>query len=171
MADLYGWFVGGNPKIEGETLDEEAKKTKAFDIEDFTFGVENPVNVGSASGGLGSGRVVMERLEINKRTDSATANMVLASCTGAHIDEFHISMRKGGADAKSSGGEFVHITMKNVVIESVKWSGADGDETLKEALVLASAGIKIEYMKQDMKGKLSKGGAVEWNQTTNKPKM
>jgi len=169
--DAYGWFVGGNPKIEGETLDEAVKKEKGFDIIEFGFAVQNEVNVGSSSGGLGSGRAALEKLTLKKRTDTATTNMVLGACTGAHYDEFHISLRKGGADAKASGGEFVHITMKNVVIESVGWSGTDGDETLNDDITLAYAGIKIHYEKQDMTGKLSDGGTVEWNQTTNKPKM
>jgi len=171
MLDAYAWVVGGNPKIEGETMDEEVSKKKGFDIHDFSFGIENAVNVGSSSGGLGSGRVELERLEFTKNTDTSTTNFVLAACTGAHLDEFHLSLRKGGGDPKASGGEFIHIIMKNVVIESVKWSGADGDETLQDSIVLAFAGIQIKYKKQNMKGELSDGGTVEWNQTTNRPKM
>lgn len=170
--DAYGWFIGGNPAIAGETLDETVnKKHKGFDVLEFEFSVQNEVNVGSASGGLGSGRANFEKLKIKKRTDTATTNMVLAACTGAHYDEFHLSLRKGGADSKSSGGEFVHVTMKNVVIESVSWNGADGDESLNDEVMLAYAGIKIHYEKQSMGGVLSDGGTVEWNQTTNKPKM
>jgi type VI protein secretion system component Hcp len=96
---------------------------------------------------------------------------VTAACAGLHYDEFHISIRKGGADVQGSGGEFIHVTMKNVVIESVSWSGADGDEALNDKVVLAYAGIMIEYLKQDMKGDLKKAGKAEWNQTTNKAKM
>jgi len=167
--DAYAWYVGGG--IEGETMDEKVKANKGFDIFDFSFGVENTVNVGSATGGLGSGRVQLDRVEFSKNTDTASAKLVLAACTGQHIDEFHLSLRKGGGDGTaSSGGEFVHVMMKSCVVESVKWSGSDGDEALKESVVMAFAGIKIEYKKQDMAGKLSDGGAVEWNQTTNKPK-
>ena len=172
MLDAYGWFGKGDGSgIIGETLDETVPGKKGFDIHDFSFGVENVVNVGSSSGGLGSGRVELERVEFSKNTDTATTPLVLAACTGRHIDEFHISLRKGGGDVKASGGEFIHITMKNVVVESVKWAGADGDETLKDNVVMAFAGIQIKYLKQDMTGKLTDGGTVEWNQTTNKPKM
>lgn len=175
MLDAYGFFGDGKSKtaegLAGETLDEVIAKSGGFDVHDFSFGVENVVNVGSSSGGLGSGRVELERVEFSKNTDTSTAALVLAACTGRHINEFHISLRKGGGDVKRSGGEFIHITMKNVVVESVKWAGADGDETLKDNVVMAFAGIKIVYMKQDMKGELTAGGAVEWNQTTNTPKM
>lgn len=170
MIDSYGWFKGGPKEIKGETNDETVKKNNGFDIIDFSFGVENQVNVGSASGGLGSGRVQLERFEFSKNMDTASCDMVLNACTGAHIDELHLSLRKGGGDTSTSGGEFVHVTMYNVVIESIKWSGSDGDETFKDNVVVAFAGIKIEYKKQDFKGKLTDGGAMEWNQTTNKPK-
>lgn len=168
MIDAYGWFVGGNPKIEGETQDTEAAKKKGFDVIDFSFGIENQVNVGSATGGLASGRATLERMVINKNTDTATTNLVLASCTGAHIPEFHLSIRKGGVDAKKSGGEYIHVTLNHVLVESVKWAGADGDEAFKDEVTLAYAGIKIHYKKQATAGgALSDGGTVQWNQTKN----
>lgn len=167
MIDAYAWFVGGNPTIVGETNDKAAKEKKGFDVLDFAFGVENIVNVGSATGGIGSGRATLEKLTITKYTDTATCNLVLAACTGAHIPEFHLSIRKGGADAKTSGGEFVHVQMNNVVIESVKWQGSDGDEAFKDEVVLAYASIEIKYKKQGFDGKLTDGGAVQWNQTQN----
>ena len=167
MIDAYGWFVGGNPKIEGETNDKQAKEKKGFDVIDFAFGVENMVNVGSSSGGLASGRASFEKFTMNKYTDTATCNLVLAACTGAHIPEFHLSIRKGGVDAKTSGGEYVHVQLNNVLVESVKWAGADGDEAFKDEVVLAYAAIKIHYKKQGFDGKLSDGGTVQWNQTQN----
>lgn len=168
--DIYGWAKKGDP-IKGETQDELVKKDHGFDMIDFSFGVENVVNVGSTSGGLGSGRVTLDRFEFSKAMDTATTEFVLAACTGRHIDEFHFSIRKGGGDVQRSGGEFVHVTMKNVVVESVKWSGSEGDEVLNDSITLAFAGIKIVYNKQDFKGDLSHGDAVMWNQTTNKPDL
>ena len=171
MIDAYAWFVGGNPAIKGETNDKTVKEKNGFDLIDFSFGVENQVNVGSSSGGLGSGRVALDRFEFTKNMDTATCDMVLAACTGAHIDELHLSIRKGGADAKKSGGEFVHVQMNNVVIESVKWSGSDGDEAFNDSVVVAFASIKIDYSKQDYKGTLSAGGSVQWSQTQNEAVM
>ena len=146
---------------------KQSKRKNGFDLIDFSFGVENQVNVGSSSGGLGSGRVALDRFEFSKNMDTASCDMVLAACTGAHIDELHLSIRKGGADAKKSGGEFVHVQMNNVVIESVKWSGSDGDESFVDNVVVAFASIKIDYMKQDFKGALTAGGSVTWSQTQN----
>ncbi len=168
--DAYGWFVGGAHTIEGETLDDTVSANKGFDIIDFSFGVENTVNVGSSSGGLGSGRVELDRFEFTKNMDTGSTNTVLSACTGAHITEFHLSLRKGGGDTSTSGGEFVHVTLYDVVVESIKWSGSDGDETFKDAIVLAFAGIKIVYSKQAQDGSLTAVPGVEWNQTTNKPK-
>lgn len=167
MIDAYGWFKGGKIVPKGETQDSRAAKEGGFDVIDFSFGLENPVNVGSASGGLASGRASFERMVINKYTDTATTDLVLCSCTGTHIDEFHLSIRKGGADAKTSGGEYVHVQLNHVLIESIKWQGADGDEAFKDEVTMAYAAIKISYKKQDYKGALSDGGTVQWNQTKN----
>ena len=150
MIDAYAWFVGGKKAIKGETNDKTVKAKNGFDLIDFSFGVENQVNVGSSSGGLGSGRVQLDRFEFSKNMDTASCDMVLAACTGDHIPELHLSLRKGGG-----GGA----------------SGSDGDEAFVDNVVVAFAGIKIDYMKQDMTGKLEAGGAVEWNQTTNEAVM
>lgn len=38
-----------------------AKKTKGgFEIKDFSFGVENPTTIGSATGGAGAGKIKFE---------------------------------------------------------------------------------------------------------------
>ena len=69
MIDAYAWFDSGDHKIQGETLDMYVAKNKGFDVDSLSLGVENPVNVGSGSGGLGSGRVEFQKLNVSKKTD------------------------------------------------------------------------------------------------------
>lgn len=49
-------------EISGELAAEQLEKviggTGAFEINDFSFGVENPTTIGSATGGAGSGKVL-----------------------------------------------------------------------------------------------------------------
>ena len=38
----------------------------AFEIKDFSFGVENPTTIGSATGGAGAGKIKFNEFEIKK---------------------------------------------------------------------------------------------------------
>lgn len=171
--DAYIWFSpGGDHKVEGETLDSFVSTQKGFDIETFSWGVTNPVNVGSGSSGLGSGRAEFEKLTFTKKTDTATCAIILSCCAGTHHPEVHLILRKGGATADTSGGEFVHVTFKDCVIESITWEGSDGDEAFSDNVTLAYAELQFTYYEQDMNGKLKKAnglkGQMGWNQTTNR---
>ncbi len=170
--DGYCWFVCSENAIEGETLDSFVKTKKGFDIETFAFGVTNPVNVGSGTSGLGSGRAEFEKFSFTKKTDTATCATILSCCAGTHHDECHLIIRKGGATSDTSGDEYIHVTMTDVVVESINWEGSDGDEAFSDNVTIAYAEIKFEYWEQDMTGKLKKAkglhGEMAWNQTTNK---
>ena len=41
----------------------------AFEIKDFSFGVENPTTIGSATGGAGAGKIKFNEFTIKKTTD------------------------------------------------------------------------------------------------------
>ena len=171
--DAYVYFEGDTNAIKGETLDAEMSQKNGFDIEAFGFGITNPVNVGSGTGGLGSGRAEFEKFTFTKKTDTGTCATILSCCAGTHHKAVHLIIRKGGAAADSSGGEFVHVTMTDVVIESITWNGSDGDEAFSDEVTCAYAQIKFQYWQQDMAGKLSKPKdknqhEMSWNQTTNK---
>lgn len=171
--DGYIWFSqGGKHAIEGETLDSFVATKKGFDIESFGWGVTNPVNVGSGSGGLGSGRAEFEKLTFTKKTDTATCAIILSCCAGTHHEECHLILRKGGATSDTSGDEFVHVTFSDVVVESITWEGSDGDEAFSDNVTVAYAEMKFQYWEQDMKGNLKPGkglkGEMAWNQTKNK---
>jgi hypothetical protein len=45
-----------------------------FEIKDFSFGVENPTTIGSATGGAGAGKIKFNEFSITKTTDSASPN-------------------------------------------------------------------------------------------------
>lgn len=170
--DAYCWFECSENKIEGETLDAFVKDKKGFDIETFAFGVTNPVNVGSGSSGLGSGRAEFEKFTFTKKTDTGSCAIILSACAGTHHPKLHLMIRKGGATSDTSGGEFVHVTLSDVVVESISWEGSDGDEAFSDNVTVAYAQIKFEYWEQDMTGKLKKAkglhGEMGWNQTSNR---
>jgi type VI secretion system secreted protein Hcp len=55
--DSFMYFDSGNPQPEGETTDKTYSAKKAYEIYSFSWGASNPVTIGSASGGVGGGKV------------------------------------------------------------------------------------------------------------------
>jgi type VI secretion system secreted protein Hcp len=47
---------------------------RAFEIKDFSFGIENPTTIGSATGGAGAGKIKFNEFSITKTTDTASPN-------------------------------------------------------------------------------------------------
>ena len=43
-----------------------SNRNKSFEIKDFSFGVENPTTVGSASGGAGAGKVGLSGISVTR---------------------------------------------------------------------------------------------------------
>src|SRR5271165_1319055 len=108
-VDAFIWFenpgVGTLPK--GETNDETYSKKNAFEIKDFSFGVENPTTIGSATGGAGSGKIKFNEFTIKKTSDQASTAFFKNCCIGSHYGTVTVEMRKAGGDPMSSGKPFL----------------------------------------------------------------
>lgn len=168
--DAFLYFPG-SVEIKGETLDSEMSKKHAFELLSFGFGAENTINIGSQSGGAGAGKVTFAEFEITKRTDTASCGIFATCCTGNHFDEAIIELRRSGGSGQKTGATFMKIHFKMVVVNDMNWSGSDGDDICEESIKFRYGAIKIEYFKQDAKGKMSKAsgaqGEVKWSQVLN----
>jgi type VI protein secretion system component Hcp len=77
-VDAFIWFESppgdGMQEVRGETKDDVylGNKSAAFEIKDFSFGVENPTTIGSATGGAGAGKIKFNEFTIKKTSDSAS---------------------------------------------------------------------------------------------------
>src|SRR5260221_10975191 len=78
-VDAFIWFEGahGNAK--------DAAHAGAFEIKDFSFGVENPTTIGSATSGAGAGKGKFNEFTIKKVTDSSSAIFKQAGASGRHL--------------------------------------------------------------------------------------
>jgi len=69
MASSSGALVDYFLKIDGlpgSSTDEKHKDE--HEISDFSFGVENPTTIGSATGGAGAGKIKFNEFTIKKTT-------------------------------------------------------------------------------------------------------
>lgn len=156
-AYCYSTTHGGKDQLEGETQDDEMSKKKAFEILSFEFGAENNINIGSITGGGAAGKATFKELSITKKTDTASTFLFRALCTGIHMDDLIIELRRaaGGQTPTSSGKTFMKFEMALVMVQDITWSGSDGDDICEESLTLQYGAIKIHYFPQDKQGKMS----------------
>jgi type VI secretion system secreted protein Hcp len=169
-VDAFIWFQeqGGMLAVKGETQDETYKAKNAFEIKDFTFGAENPTQIGSATGGAGAGKVKFNEFTIKKTTDAASPAFFRNCAAGAHYKKVVVEMRKSGGDPTSAGKAFLTFHFETVFTTKIDWSGP-GDEGPEESITFVYGKLVVEYTPQTKTGeqgnaKVTKG----WNQITNK---
>lgn len=164
---IFGDPGPGAVKIEGETQDKEMKDKKAFEIEEFEFGVENTLNIGSKSGGAGAGKVQFKEFSVTKTTDKGSAGLFRTCCSGGHYNDVELVLRRSGGDREKSGTPFLKYKFKLVAVKDITWSGSDGDDVPSESLIFEFGAIQIEYTEQKTDG--SKGGTdtQKWSRVTN----
>ncbi len=124
-----------------------------FAIKDFSFGVENPTTIGSATGGAGAGKINFNEFTIKKTVDSASPLIFKNAATGAHYKTVTLTMRKAGGDPQSSGQVFLKYTFGTVFTTKINWSGP-GDEGPEEQVTFVYGALAVEYKTQKHDGTL-----------------
>ena len=99
-VDAFIWFE--SPSLMHAQVQTKVNAPATFEITGFTFGVENPTTIGSATGGAGAGKIKFNEFTIKKTSDSASPALVTDTSTSAD-QTVVIDMRKAGSDPKSAG--------------------------------------------------------------------
>jgi type VI secretion system secreted protein Hcp len=122
-----------------------------FEIKNFSFGVENPTTIGSATGGAGAGKIKFNEFTITKTTDSASPVFFKNLATGAHYKNVKLEMRKAGGDPRTTGQPFLTYTFGTVFTTKINWSGP-GDEGPEESITFVYGTLGVEYKQQKPDG-------------------
>jgi type VI secretion system secreted protein Hcp len=179
-VDAFIWFVpakaSGMRDVNGETQDDyfmkggkgPSKDVGAFEIKDFSFDVENPTTIGSATGGAGAGKAKFGEFNITKLTDAASPAFFMNCVSGAHYESVCLAMRKAGTSKDTTGGPFLIYTFSTVFTTKIGWDGP-GDEGANEKISFAYGVLQIKYFKQKADGQMD-GSVPEqgWSQILNK---
>jgi type VI secretion system secreted protein Hcp len=123
----------------------------AFEIKDFSFSIENPTTIGSATSGAGAGKIKSNEFTITKTIDSASPVFFKDCCAGTHYDKVIIDMRKAGGDPRNAGKPFLQYTFGNVFTTKIDWSGP-GDEGPEESITFEYGTLAVKYLKQGATG-------------------
>ena len=134
----------------------------SFEIKDFSFGVEHPTTIGSATGGAGSGKAEFQEFTITKTTDKSSPAFFKNCVTGAHYKTVTLAMRKAGGDPVSAGKPFLSFKFGTVFTTKIDWSGP-GDEGPEESITFVYGSLEVAYNAQDPGNSTS----FEWSQVDN----
>jgi type VI secretion system Hcp family effector len=170
-VDAFIWFeeaLQGMGQPKGETTDAvyKAKTHPAFEIKDFSFGVENPTTIGSSTGGAGAGKIKFNEFTIKKTSDKASPAFFKNCCAGAHYKTVVIEMRRAGGDPTKSGTPFLRFQFETVFTTKIDWSGP-GDEGPEESITFVYGKLGIKYTPQKTDGSPDIPIPAGWDQITN----
>ena len=154
--------------LKGETLDKAF--VGAIEIAEFSFGVENTINLGSASAGAGAGKATFKEFTIKKNVDSVTPALFMALCSGAHFGDAYLYIRKAGAAAGAAAAQaYITMRFKMVFVTDIEFTGSSGDDIPTEMVTFKYGAMEISYRPQDQTGKLGAEKKAMWSQVKNAP--
>jgi type VI secretion system secreted protein Hcp len=157
--------------LPGETKDKTMKAfapRPPFEIQNWSFGASNALNMGSASGGAGAGKVAFDSFTVTKAIDSASPYLFHTACAGGHYQEVVLWLRRaGGSSANASGAVFLKFNFKLVMIENIAW--AHGDPAPTETIKFQYGALSIVYYPQTQTGATdaSKKKNAVWDRVLN----
>ncbi len=147
--------------IPGESADDKHKKE--IDVLAWSWGMSQS---GSAhmGGGAGSGKVSVQDLSFTKYIDASSHSLLLKCCTGEHIKEATLVVRKAGKEPL----EYIKITLNDLLISAVSTGGSGGEDRLTENVTLNFAKFKYEYTPQKPDGTGDAPKTAAWDIPANK---
>lgn len=147
--------------IEGDSVDDVHKGE--IDVLSFEWGATNSGSMHSGGGG-GIGQTLVEDLTIIKRIDKASANLLYSLCTGQHISEAVLYLRRPLYDKAGSKQDFLVLRLSQVLVTGYSIGGAKGELTDGQESVRLNFG-KVEYSYTP-----ESGGSIDrwWDAESNK---
>lgn len=161
----------GSVTLVGETRDNQMKNDASvgapvpFEIKDWGFAVENTYNIGSQSGGGGTGKAKFEGFKIKKSVDSASPNLFYTCCVGGHYNLVNLFCRRAGGVNTASGLIYLKFSFKMVAVKSITW--ASSDEAPDEDVEFEFGALQFTYTAQLQTGGAGAKSETQWSQVLN----
>lgn len=155
-------------KIEGPDLAGESVHVgheEEIDVIGWSWGVSQSGTMQLSSGG-GAGKANVQDMQLTKRTDAATPNLLKWCCAGKQFEKAVLTCNKASGE-DSEPVPYLTIEMEKVIITSVTTGGSEGQELFTEGVALNFAQYTTKYTPQNDDG--TPGSEVEggWNIRTN----
>ena len=145
-------------------FEKAAKDGALFEIEDFSFDVEQVLNIGSQSTGAGAGKITFNPFSITRKIDKFSPLLFQNSCSGTPYQKVALGLRKSsGGD--TSGVIFLSFIFRLVAVKTISWSY--DDESPKETVTFEYGGLQLHYAKQKGDGNFEPIIPSGWNRVRN----
>lgn len=135
-----------------------------FEVEDYSFDIEQTLSIGSQSAGAGAGRVTFNPFSITRKIDLSSPVFFENACSGKSFKNVYLGMRKSAGGA-TSGKFFLLFTFKLVAVKTLGW--AHDDEAPKETVTFEYGGLQIRYSRQQPSGAMDPVVGKGWNKVKN----
>ena len=157
-------------KASGENDDlfgpfKKAGTGKIFEVEDYSFDIEQTLAIGSQSTGAGAGRVTFNPFSITRKIDISSTTFFQNACSGKAFKSVFLGMRKSAGN-DSTGVFFLVFQFKLVAVKTVGW--AHDDEAPKETVTFEYGGLIVNYGQQAPNGQITTLFNGGWNRVKNK---
>ena len=139
-SEFFAKFDG----VQGESTRKGHKGE--IDVLSWSWGAAQP-SPSAAGAGAGAGKVVPSPFTFVHRYDRASPVLARSCATGEHFKDARLSARTSG----KGQGDYLVITMEEVVITSVQVSASQGGDVV-ETVECAYGDIEFSYSPQDAKG-------------------
>jgi type VI secretion system secreted protein Hcp len=169
--DAFVQFKGGGiaaQPLNGETQDKAMKtySPTPFDISEWSFGISQTVNIGSATGGAGAGKVSFDPFVIKKVVDQSSPSFFSTLATGGHYQCVNLLLRKSGSVKDKSGGIYLEFNFYMAFITKIDWSHDDTAPT--EEITFDYGALQVSYKMQKPSGELDSSiKQAAWNKLKN----
>jgi type VI secretion system secreted protein Hcp len=180
FLDPNGTPTPGESQVQFDTsleseLGKDLKPGVVFEIDDFSFDIEQVLNIGSQSSGAGAGKVTFNPFQVTRKTDRLSPKLFTMCCAGQHFKVVSLYLRRAGGGAggvnaagnQTSGTTFLRFDFALVAVKTISWSGSDGDEACKEEVQFEYGALQVRYCQQDEKGKPMAPIPGMWNRVYN----
>ncbi len=135
-----------------------------FEIEDFSFDIEQTLNIGSQSTGAGAGKVTFNPFSITRKIDKSSPTLFSMACSGTPFEEVVLGLRKSSGGT-TTGRVYLVFRFKLVAVKTISW--AYDDESPKETVTFEYGGLQIHYSQQEASGKMKAQISGGWNRVRN----
>jgi type VI secretion system secreted protein Hcp len=141
-----------------------ASSSQLFEVEDYSFDVEQTLSIGSQSSGAGAGKITFNPFSITRKIDASSPIFYNMSCNGTAFKQVTLALRKSSGTS-TSGVIFLRFDFKLVAVKTISW--AHDDEAPKETMTFEYGGLQMRYTQQLPNGTFKPVIATGWNRVKN----
>ncbi len=135
-----------------------------FEVVDYSFDIQQTLNIGSQTGGSGAGKVTFNPFRITRNIDKASPLLFQMACNGTPFQTVALVLRRS-AGSSLAGVAFLKYSFKLMAVKSIAYAKSDVSPT--EVVTFEYGGLVIEYWPQKPDGSMGAKVVDGWNRVKN----